>query len=351
MTSAMKKTNIKLISLLQIFFWMVVAIQFIGCKEDVSLVSKKSFIPIKKPQLVWSITDKTDSVLKVEVLLTDSGSRVINKIDFEYFEDSLYSLNKKSITLNPIIDKPLVIDIIELRQIKKYWGRVVITTDVGPITFIPRELNVAGPKYPPNTVHCDAFNPTIVKSVLNPTTGRIWMDRNLGASRIATDKNDAQSYGDLYQWGRRADGHQCRNSTITNIPSSSDQPQQGVFITSSTDWRNPGNNDLWQGVSGINNPCPDGFRIPTEGEFNAEMMSWSVSNAEGAFASPLRLPSSGYRDQDNGSLGNFGGEYWSSTIVSVFSSVSSRNLSFNSSVSKLNVAPRSNGFAVRCIKQ
>ena len=44
--------------------------------------------------------------------------------------------------------------------------------------------------------------------VTNPATGRTWMDRNLGASRVATGNTDAEAYGDLYQWGRAADGHQ-----------------------------------------------------------------------------------------------------------------------------------------------
>jgi len=33
------------------------------------------------------------------------------------------------------------------------------------------------------------------------------MDRNLGATQVATSSTDENSYGDLYQWGRRADGH------------------------------------------------------------------------------------------------------------------------------------------------
>ena len=48
--------------------------------------------------------------------------------------------------------------------------------------------------------------PTVVSEVTNSTTGAIWMDRNLGASQVATSSTDAASYGDLYQWGRAADG-------------------------------------------------------------------------------------------------------------------------------------------------
>ena len=47
-----------------------------------------------------------------------------------------------------------------------------------------------------------------VTNVTNPTTGRVWMDRNLGATQVATSSTDEAGYGDLYQWGRRKDGHQ-----------------------------------------------------------------------------------------------------------------------------------------------
>ena len=43
-------------------------------------------------------------------------------------------------------------------------------------------------------------------------TGRIWMDRNLGATRAATISTDTSAYGDLYQWGRGSDQHQLRKS-------------------------------------------------------------------------------------------------------------------------------------------
>ena len=44
-------------------------------------------------------------------------------------------------------------------------------------------------------------------------TGRIWMDRNLGAMRAATSATDYQAYGSLYQFGRGSDGHQLINWT------------------------------------------------------------------------------------------------------------------------------------------
>ena len=141
------------------------------------------------------------------------------------------------------------------------------------------------------------------------------MDRNLGATQVAASSADANSYGDLYQWGRRSDGHQCRTSPTTTTLSSTDQPTHGNFIlapNSPFDWRSPQNTNLWQGVNGTNNPCPSGYRLPTETELNAERLSWSSQNSSGAFASPLKLPVAGFRVSSNGSLFNVGiyGYYW-----------------------------------------
>lgn len=154
----------------------------------------------------------------------------------------------------------------------------------------------------------------------NPATGKVCMNRNLGASQVATVSDDANAYGDLYQWGRPADGHEERTSDTTSKLSDSNIPGHGDFITavsaSSYDWRSPQNDHLWQGVSGANNPCPDGYRLPTAVELDAEHASWSSDNADGAFDSPLKLPLAGYRSYSNGWLYIVGsrGHCWSSTV-------------------------------------
>ena len=220
----------------------------------------------------------------------------------------------------------------------------------GQSCTLTRTVNAAAPSYPPGTVHCGG-TPTAIVDVTNPATGKTWMDRNLGASQVATSSTDAASYGDLYQWGRRADGHQCRNSGTTSTLSNSDQPTHGNFILanySPVDWRSPQNDNLWQGVNGVNNPCPSGYRLPTETEWNAERLSWSSNNAAGAFASPLKLPLAGYRDYSNGlrrSVGA-GGYYWSSTVSSAYA----RYLFFSSSSASMATLNRASGLSVRCLK-
>lgn len=192
--------------------------------------------------------------------------------------------------------------------------------------------------------------PNIIVEVTNPTTGKIWMDRNLGASWRAFSSTDIQAYGDLYQWGRRTDGHQLRTSGTTTTLSNSNTPGHGNFILTSNypyyDWRNPQNDNLWQGVNGINNPCPIGYRIPTYAEWQAEQLSWSSNDAAGAFASPLKLPLAGFRlYYSSGTLSNVGssGKYWSSSVVGV----QSKFLYFGYGTTG---GDRAYGYSVRCIK-
>lgn len=213
-----------------------------------------------------------------------------------------------------------------------------------------------GKKY---KVEVDASNTTIVKEVTNTTTGKTWMDRNLGASRVAGSSTDSDAYGDLYQWGRGADGHQIReplsaNSITfshTNIPIHS--LNKGMFIiapNSPHDWLYEQNYNLWQGASGTNNPCPAGFRLPTNDEWSAERNTWSSKNSFGAFNSPLRLPVAGTRLYSDGTLSdvNSDGRYWSSTIAE--NGIRSRGLYFRNNASGMDSYVRATGFSVRCIK-
>jgi hypothetical protein len=222
-----------------------------------------------------------------------------------------------------------------------YGNQVSFTTTAG---------GGGGGTYPPGTVHCSG-SPTTVVDVTNPSTGKIWMDRNLGASRAATSSADSLAFGDLYQWGRRADGHQCRTSPTTATLSSTDQPAHGDFIIVSSgnyDWRSPQNDNLWQGVNGTNNPCPSGYRLPTNAELDAERSSWIQNNSAGAFATPLKLPVAGDRINVNGSLDDVGtyGLYWSSVV----SSALTRYLYFGSSSAGMGTSTRAEGFSVRCLK-
>jgi len=183
------------------------------------------------------------------------------------------------------------------------------------------------------------------------SAGQRWMDRNLGASQVATSPTDSLAYGGYYQWGRGSDGHQI-STGLTWTTSFSDTPGHSDFILTETppyDWRIPRNNNLWQGESGTNNPCPAGFRIPTKAEWATERASWSSTGPAGAYASPLKLVLGGFHCHFCGEFWDTdeNGFYWSSTV-------------YNNSAHYLFIAPvypaipdyndRAYGYNVRCIQ-
>ena len=210
------------------------------------------------------------------------------------------------------------------------------------------EVTVDEDPYPSGTVHCG--NPTSIAEVTS-TTGEVWMDRNLGADQVATSSTDQDAYGDLYQWGRFSDGHQCRTSSTTTTLSATDQPGHDDFIivgANPNDWRDPQNNSLWQGATGTNNPCPTGFRLPTTAEIDSERASWSGSGASAAFNAPLKFTVGGYRENNTGDLLSVGstGRYWGSTVNGA--NIEYLNLGATSNNVLGNV--RALGHSVRCIK-
>jgi uncharacterized protein (TIGR02145 family) len=191
--------------------------------------------------------------------------------------------------------------------------------------------------------------------------GKTWLNNNLGANYAntangafnpaaqASGSTDANAYGSLFQWGRGADGHEFKTSGNTAGPIATPWTSTN-FITNSTapnDWRTPQNDNLWQGVSGTNNPCPIGYRLPTETELNNQRLSWSANTSAGALGSPLKLPMTGSRGSDGlFSLVGGIGVYWSNTITGS----GSRFLYFASSDASINSSNRSGGYSARCIK-
>jgi len=231
--------------------------------------------------------------------------------------------------------------------------------------IIENTLGCPPPSFPVGSITCNGSTPII--PVTNPITGRIWMDRNLGAINVATSSTSTSSYGDLYQWGRRSDGHQCRTSVSTEVISSVDQPGGSLYIMCNglnitNDWRNPQNSNLWQGVGGVNNPCPTGYRLPTGAEFSAEASTWISLNTNGAFSSVLKLTAGGMRGYTDGSgdpllQEGVQGLYWtSSTFLDNLNNFSrSDYFLFTSTQASLRTGTsggsRAQGMSVRCIKE
>jgi uncharacterized protein (TIGR02145 family) len=188
------------------------------------------------------------------------------------------------------------------------------------------------------------------------------LDRNLGASQVALSAIDFLAYGSLFQWGRLSDGHQCISwanaytgvglNGTTTVTSSSNTPGHSQFIQSlgsPWDWRVPQNHSLWQGVSGINNPCPSGFGVPTSTEMNTEATSWSSKNTQGAYSSSLKWAVAGYREFYDGTVYEAGstGAYWTSTVANT-TKATFFEISASSGLAVSDF--RAEGYSVRCIK-
>jgi uncharacterized protein (TIGR02145 family) len=134
--------------------------------------------------------------------------------------------------------------------------------------------------------------------IVESKTGRLWLDRNLGATQVATSHDDKKAYGKYYKF----------NNVI----------------------------------------CPEGWRLPTEEEWKEETNSWISESMTGALSSELKLPCAGIKTYNNNlNERRYSGHYWSSTE---FGSSNSLNLYFNSGFAGTDFTNHSYGLSVRCIK-
>ena len=195
------------------------------------------------------------------------------------------------------------------------------------------------------------------------TTGKVWMDRNLGATQAATSSTDHLAYGSLYQWGRSSDGHEVINWTSstssdgteqsreTTTLSPSDTPGHNDFILTTGDWRSTANNNLWLGVNGTNNPCPSGYRVPTSSEWNAERVAFPSANDTGAFTA-LKLTMPGFRLYTTGDILSAGtlGSYWTSSGQTGNFTDRAQTINITNSNAFGSSERKGAGLSVRCVR-
>src|SRR5574344_2401560 len=193
-------------------------------------------------------------------------------------------------------------------------------------------------------------------------------------------------YGKLYQWGRKyGQGYDSNDATYPSgdnivagpvaLSVGEDAANADKFFTNTAsatyyDWLSPQNGTLWNSgtetvpVRTENDPCPTGWRIPTQTELYALIGNadgkgnWTTKDGQNGRwfdgttgttqTSGVFLPAAGFWYYVGGGYNRLTyGTYWSSTSVSQ----NAYFLSFFDSETKMkNDFARAYGLAVRCVK-
>ncbi|MDR0683484.1 MAG: fibrobacter succinogenes major paralogous domain-containing protein, partial [Dysgonamonadaceae bacterium] len=241
-----------------------------------------------------------------------------------------------------------------------------------------------------------------------PLADQIAYEPSATESGVNDKAYDFTVYGDWYEWGRKADGHENRKVLATNTVStylnttggvetsklndadgqikSSETALYGKFIQRNAgtfDWRQypettensataPAHAWTWgDPVNGITDldPCRSElggtWRVPTQAEWEqiASNNTWvwqggGANGTSGYLLKPggankptaLFLPAAGHRARNGGAQNNVGsiGNYWSSAVTST----NSYTLYFTSgSVIAANTSNRAPGLTVRCVSE
>ncbi len=180
-----------------------------------------------------------------------------------------------------------------------------------------------------------AFKGLVYNVVTSADTGRQWLDRNLGATKVCTKSRDdaaeafddaayvadqKECFGDYYQWGRKTNGHEKSDSAVSDVRLESDADSGGMFIKNPTDWRTTPDDVLWYGKDAINSICPNGFEVPTFAMLRSDTSEATgenkITDRDSAFKNFLHLPAAGYRSGISGALESRGdqGILWASDI-------------------------------------
>jgi len=194
-------------------------------------------------------------------------------------------------------------------------------------------------------VHFTYQNETVSYTTVRAADGYEWLQQNLGSSAVATAINDANAYGDYFQWGRWDDGHQLKDSeTSTDYPTPNNPIGLGegtnlFYIGGGSPWganyegwfANPEQNDTWEAknlseVTANNgmDPCKaigENWEIPSEADYDNVFQKENIfpspdgtsNGITRAFNSNLKFAGAGARKDDSWSFVDTRAYLWTKT--------------------------------------
>jgi uncharacterized protein (TIGR02145 family) len=202
---------------------------------------------------------------------------------------------------------------------------------------------------------------------------------NLGGVDITSDadlanitpQNFRTYHGDWYRWGSL--DVSMENTVAHNSNNTWDNSDYQESAEDDTSQKDADGNNLWKAA---NNPCPAGWRLPTQAEWQAVIDNNTIMKYTGTSGEPskswtensndevpsanynnvmkvgdhLYLPAAGLRHVTTGQVGWRGrdGYYWSSS-VNVYSSNHATSMGFNGGGQSVTYSLRAYGFSVRCV--
>ena len=196
-------------------------------------------------------------------------------------------------------------------------------------------------KKPTDPVDPKPTDQTDVGVVIN---GIKWATRNV--DNPGTFAATPQSAGKFYQWNRKKAW-------------SATEPAKGIAIGKAGGWdASYPTGTTWEKA---NDPCPTGYRVPTEAEQDALVATGSTWTSNyngtgvagrifGSGSNTIFFPAAGYRFYNDGTLNDAGapGGYWSSTE---YGSTNACLIIFGSGDAFVFGNYRTNGFSVRCVSE
>jgi len=294
----------------------------------------------------YTVVLNTQPTANVTVTLTSNDTTAATVTSSLTFTSANWS-SAQTVTITGVNDADLVSETVTISHTLAGGGYNAVTMTNFTATMTDDDVFASG----------ETFNGEVYLTITSPDTGKVWLDRNLGASQVCSASNDSDCYGDLYQWGRATDGHESRTSGTTATLATTITPGTNTFVTNDTspyDWSSADSTGSSRTIAWAVNDgtgiCPAGFSVPTEAELTADTISATttdITNSATAYSSFLKIPVAGSRNRTDGALTNVGSlpKLWSRSADGSYG----RYLYVDSDIATFFSTVRAFGLSVRCI--